>query len=259
MKKVTILVAAGLILSGATVSIASAQSLDVDADVGVSVDAGAAGMQADTDARVRGSAQHDDSSDDKDSKKSGMEKDDNMNDDMNDDSIKAENDASVDMEARSSADDVDDDGDDMTRGEISATEHRSAVATFVRSLLDIADREHGGSGAEVRAIAHEEDETGSTTVEAMAKVEGRGSLRTFLFGSDYKNLGVIRAGIATTSAHIDQLIRMRDAATSASEKAELSAHIDTLASTRTKLDAYVMAHEDVFSVFGWFVRLFGNE
>jgi hypothetical protein len=251
MKKVTTLVAAGLILSGATVSIASAQSLGVDADV--SAGAGAAGMRADTDVHARGDAQRDTDGDDKASKKPDQKQD----DDMNDDSIETEDDASVDMEARSTADD-DDDGDEMTRGEISAAEHRSDVAAFVRSLLDVADREHGGIGAQVRAIAHEEDETGSTTAEAMTKVEERGSLRTFLFGSDYKNLGVIRSGIATTSAHIEQLTRMRDAATSASEKAELSAHIDVLASARAELDAYVTAHEEVFSIFGWFVRLFGD-
>lgn len=253
MKKVTTLVAAGLILSGATVSIASAQSLGVDADV--SAGAGTAGMRVDTDVHARGSAQRDDNGDDKSSKKPDQDRD----DDMNDDSIETEDDASVDMKASSTDDDTDDDGDEMTHGEMSAVEHRSDVAAFVRSLLDVADREHGGIGAQVRAIAHEEDETGSTTVEAMTKVEERGSLRTFLFGSDYKNLGVIRSGIATTSAHIEQLTRMRDAATSASAKAELSAHIDALASARAKLDAYVMAHEDVFSVFGWFVRLFGNE
>lgn len=257
MKKVTTLVAAGLILSGATVSIASAQSLGVDADVnvGVSVDDGAASMRADTDMHARGSAQRDDNGDDNSSKKSDQDRD----NDMNDDRIGTEDDASVDMDANA-ADDADDDSDDdATRGETTSAEHRSAVAAFVQSLLGVADREQGGIGAQVRAIAHEEDETGSTTVEAMTKVEDRGSLRTFLFGSDYKNLGVIRSGIATTSVHIEQLTRMRDAATSASEKAELSVHIDALASARAKLDAYVMAHEDVFSVFGWFVRLFGNE
>lgn len=257
MKKVTTLVAAGLILSGATVSIASAQSFGVDADV--SAGAGAAGMQVDTDVHARGNAQRDD--DDKASKKSDQDRD----DDMNDDSIEIEDDDSVAIEASSTADDTDDtdddgdDADEMARGEMSAAEHRSEVAAFVHSLLDVADREHGGIGVQVRAIAHEEDETGSTTAEAMTKVEERGSLRTFLFGSDYKNLGVIRSGIATTSAHIEQLTRMRDAATSASAQAELSAHIDALASARAKLDAYVTAHEDVFSVFGWFVRLFGNE
>ena len=139
-----------------------------------------------------------------------------------------------------------------------AAEHRSAVSTFVHSLLDIADRD-GGIGSDVRAVAHSEDEAAGASVEAMAKVESRNALVTLLFGADIKNLGVLRSALATTSANIAQLKRALVKSTDASVKASLSAQISALESAQARTTAFISAHEDVFSVFGWFTRLFGTK
>lgn len=137
----------------------------------------------------------------------------------------------------------------------SSTNHRSVVATFVRSLLDVADREDG-IGAEVRAVAHSQNDSATTTAFAMAKVDDRGSVKTFFLGSDYRDLGIIRSELATTSNNIARLKAVLNDTTNVSDRAELSAQIQVLENQQVKINAYVNAHENTFSLFGWFMRMF---
>ncbi len=142
-----------------------------------------------------------------------------------------------------------------TNGELMSETHRSTVATFVRSLLAVADRE-GGIGTQVRAVAQSQNNSASTTATAMTKIEGRGSFHTFFAGNDYKNLGVIRSEIATTSANIAKLKTLLSQTTSDADRAELNVQIKALEDEQVKIEAYVKANEDKFSLFGWFNRLF---
>lgn len=143
---------------------------------------------------------------------------------------------------------------EQDHGTSMSEEHRSVVATFVKSLLSVADREEG-IGSEVRTVAHTQNDAASTTATAIVKVEERGSIRTFLFGSDYKNLGVIRSALATTSANIAHLKALLGRAESPADTAELTLQIKALESEQGKVSAYVTAHEDTFSLFGWFTKL----
>ena len=147
--------------------------------------------------------------------------------------------------------------DENTNGKFTSEEHRSAVASFVESLLNVADRE-GGIGEQVREIAKEQNDSATTTASAMEKVEERGSLRTFFFGSDYKNLGVIRSELATTTNNISRLKSLLDKTTNVADKVELNAQIQVLEDEQVKVNVYVSTHENVFSLFGWFVKLFAK-
>lgn len=140
-------------------------------------------------------------------------------------------------------------------GNATSTEHRSAVSAFVKSLLLVADRD-GGIGPQVRIIAKEQNDAASSTAEAITKVEDRGSVRKFFFGSDYKNLGVIRSELATTDKNIARLSALANVETDVLIKAELETQIDVLKDEQVKLNAYIEDHEDGFSLFGWFVKMF---
>lgn len=142
-----------------------------------------------------------------------------------------------------------------TRREISAGEHKSEVASFVRSLLLAADRD-GGIGEEVRIVARLQEKSASSTEEAILKVKSREGIRTFLIGSDYKNLGRIRAELATTTANIAKLERLMNEAQTVEAKAELEAQIKALEDSQAKVKAFVEARENTFSVFGWAAKLF---
>ncbi len=143
------------------------------------------------------------------------------------------------------------------QGKLMSETHRSAVATFVKSLLNLVDRE-GGIGTEVREIAKSQNDSATTTASAIKKVENRGSIRTFFFGSDYKNLGIIRSEITTTSNNIARLKSLLDRTTNNTDRVELNVQIQALESEQIKLDAYVTARENTFSLFGWFTRLFAK-
>lgn len=144
-----------------------------------------------------------------------------------------------------------------TQGIVTAEAHQSVVASFVHSLLDVADRE-SGIGAQVRVIAQEQSDSEATTSEAIAIIDGRSALKTFLIGSDYRNLGALRSHLAVTEKHIAALKILSEKAVNASDRTELDAQIKTLEDEQVKLDAFVTAHETRFSLFGWFTKFFVN-
>ncbi len=91
-----------------------------------------------------------------------------------------------------------------TTGQSMADEHRGQVATFVQNLLKTADKNQGGVGDQIRAVAKEQGDSETTTTEAVKQIESRGKLKTFLIGTDYKNIGVIRSEIVKTQNRIDK-------------------------------------------------------
>jgi hypothetical protein len=131
------------------------------------------------------------------------------------------------------------------------------VATFVQNLLDVANRE-GGIGAQVRVIAQEQNDSASTSARAITNVENKGKFSTFFFGSDYTSLGQLRSEMVTTQNNIDQLKNLLSKVTSDANKAELSAQITVLENSQVQTDAFVKAHENSFSLFGWFARWFAK-
>ncbi len=135
-----------------------------------------------------------------------------------------------------------------------ADEHRSAVALFVQNLLKIADRD-GGIGEQVREVAKEQNDSGTSTEESIKKLETRSRLKTFLIGTDYKNLGAIRSELAKTEKRIERLNELASSTWSTRMKTDLDEQVKLLQEEKAKLDAFVKANESRFSLFGWFVRL----
>ncbi len=147
--------------------------------------------------------------------------------------------------------------DDKKDGDLNGESHRSTVASFVQSLLSIANRE-GGIGSEVRTIAKAQNDSASTSAKAITETNDRGGFRTFLFGTDYKNLGILRSEMITTDNNILKLKNLLDRAVDASDKIELSAQIKVLENTQIKIAAFIKAHEDSFSLLGWLVKPFSK-
>ena len=134
-------------------------------------------------------------------------------------------------------------------------EHRSGIAAQVEALLSVADRD-GGIGKEVSVVAHEVASTSQSTEAAKAEVESRPGWLTFLFGSDYGNLGTLRSDIVKTHNQIERLSAARDRTTDASVKAELAVEIAALQASASTTATFVSENESQFSLFGWLVRLF---
>lgn len=191
--------------------------------------------------------------------------DDNATDDDNDAISEIENEddnaTSDDRNATNENENEDHDENDnsaTSTGREKSEEHRSTVANFVRGLLDIADREEDGIGEEVRVVAREQGDSASTTVQAIEKVEKRGKIRTFLFGSDYENLGTLRSEIVKTRNRISQLSQLVESIQQVADKTELQTQIQTLEQEQTKLENFVNQNENKISLFGWLVKFFSK-
>lgn len=139
----------------------------------------------------------------------------------------------------------------MGQGEM----HRSAVAQFVQTLLDVADK-MGDLGDEVRTIAQEQANSSEKVSEAAENVARREWITTFLIGSDYKNLGMIRSELSTTENRIERLTREMERMASSTEKTAILSEIQTLRDEQSEIEAFVEENENKFSIFGWAVRLF---
>lgn len=154
------------------------------------------------------------------------------------------------------SDDVDT-GDDENDVEDEGERHRSVVADIVHSLTALADRD-GGIGEEVRKVAQEQASSSEHISEAMARIEARSALMTFLFGADFRNIGELRSELATTQNHIEQLTKVKSEAVSADVKVGIDTQISALKKANADASAFVEAHADTFSIFGWFAKLFGR-
>jgi len=138
-----------------------------------------------------------------------------------------------------------------------AEEHRSRVSTFVHSLLSVADRD-AGIGAEVRAVAQAQNDSASSTAKAIAKLENRSKLATFLFGTDWKNVGMLRSEITRTDKDIARLEAASQKTTDAEVRTDLEVQIQALKAEHATLEAFVAARESSFSLFGWFTKMFAS-
>ena len=143
-------------------------------------------------------------------------------------------------------------------GKANGVEHRSVVATFVQGLLDVADKEQGGIGDQVKVIANEQNDSKDNVADAIDKVQNRSKVKTFLIGTDYKNIGQLRSEMVKTGNQIDQLKRLLDKTTNAESKTALQAQIQALEQEQQKINDFLKANESKFSLFGWFIKLFNK-
>jgi len=164
------------------------------------------------------------------------------------------------------ADDVVDDPDDEDAGPVTnatgknlgqetAALHRSIVASFVQSLLAVAEQD-SAIGPQVKVIAQQQNQDEAVTDEALQSVETRGKIKTFLVGSDYKNLGALRSQYVHTRNRIRQLTRLMNDTQDETVKATLATQIQTLNTDMTNLNKFITDNENQFSLFGWFFKLF---
>ncbi|MFH1346860.1 MAG: hypothetical protein ABIH10_01270 [Spirochaetota bacterium] len=141
------------------------------------------------------------------------------------------------------------------REQINVEEHRSAVSNFVQSLLSVADGNEG-IGQQVMVIAQQQNQSASTTIQAMEKVQTRSKIKTFFLGSDYKNLGTLRSEMVQTDNRLEQLNELVENTQNEGDKTELQNQIQTLEQEQEKIESFVKTNETKFSLFGWFTKLF---
>ncbi len=141
------------------------------------------------------------------------------------------------------------------RGTTTAELHRSEVAKFVQTLLFSSTR-LGGIGEQVRLIAQEQASSTERTVTAIEKIEQRSNFKTFIIGTDYKNLGVIRSELVTMQNRIQRLSTEAERMASSTDKNTIIQEVVVLGEERLKLETFVKNNENIFSLFGWVRKIF---
>ncbi len=134
-------------------------------------------------------------------------------------------------------------------------EHRDSVANVVQELRKVAGQETN-LGQEISKIAKEQEDSSKEDETAMDQVESVGKFRVLFFGTDYKNLGILRSNLVKTQNAIERLTKAMEQSTDAIVKAELQKQIDALKAIETKAQTFIKDHESQFSFLGWLVRLF---
>lgn len=144
---------------------------------------------------------------------------------------------------------------DNERGGMMSESHRSVMASFVKSLLADSERD-GGIGEEVRAVAQSQQEAASTTVDAIAHMENRNAMMSFFLGTDWRSVGMLRSQIAKNEADLARLQAAIASSTDAGVKANLEAQVTVLSAEQNRIQAFIDAHANRFSLFGWLTKLF---
>lgn len=146
----------------------------------------------------------------------------------------------------------------QNKGQTNAQQHRSTVANFVQELLQVAERQEGGIGEQVRVVAQQQNQSAITTIQAMEKVQTRNKIRIFLFGSDYKNLGALRSEVVHTRNRIEQLNRIMADIENEGDRTEFQNQIQTLEQEQLRIENFIKTEEGKFSLFGWLIKLFNR-
>jgi len=136
--------------------------------------------------------------------------------------------------------------------------HRSVVANFVQTLLQVASRQEGGIGEQVRVVAQEQNQNKEKTADQIEAIEKRNKIKTFLIGTDYKNVGALRSEMVQTRNRLEKLNRLTEQTTNAADKTELQNQIQTLEEEQTKIETLLKKAEGKFSLFGWLIKLFNR-
>jgi len=148
----------------------------------------------------------------------------------------------------------DDNNDDNKISE----EHRNTIADVVFKLKEAGDRDDEISD-EIKVIADDQATSSIKTEKAMKEIENRSAFKTFLFGTDYKNLGALRSEIVTTDNNIGRLKKASEKASDPAVKAELDTQIEALKNVQEKTDSFIKTNESKFALFGWLIRIFSGE
>lgn len=143
---------------------------------------------------------------------------------------------------------------ESVRGMLIAQSHRSTVASVVRSLIGIADRETNQRdlATRIRGIAKTLKAGEATTTTAIQRVSSRGAVKSFFAGSDRANLHILKEEIAKMQDTLIQLKSVSATATNDVDSALFIAHIQALEEDLQHTQDFVAAYEDAVGFFGWF-------
>jgi len=142
---------------------------------------------------------------------------------------------------------------------LNGSEHRANIANIVQTLIKVSDKEPGEVGDQVREMAREQNEAKERVAKAIDTIQDRNGIKTFLLGTDYKNVGEVRSEMIQTRNQIRKVEKLIDKTTDPTTKTTLQVQLTSLEAEQQKLETFLKTNESKFSLFGWFLRLFNRQ
>jgi len=138
-----------------------------------------------------------------------------------------------------------------------ARNHMNIVAKTVENLLAAADRmEDPGIGEEVREVAKHHGQSSEKIAEKQDQINQRSGVVKFFIGPDYASLDEIQQQMEQIRNQVRELNQIRTQLQNEGEEQELQNQIQILELQLQSLQSYVDSEEQVFSLFGWLLKLF---
>ncbi len=151
---------------------------------------------------------------------------------------------------------------DKAKGETNAQIHREKIKEVVQNLEQVANQEeeagHGELRDQVAQVIQEQQQTQEQTAAAIGQVEKRGKIKTFLVGTDYKNLGQLRSSLVHNRNEIRKLTQTSAQVQSDESRALIEAQLAELMRERERIKAVITENQESFSLFGWVSRFLND-
>ena len=146
-----------------------------------------------------------------------------------------------------------DDDDDLFE------DHEEDSDDLFEDLDDVAEIESGdddGVSGKVRKVAAEHKAAAQTLKKSLEDIKDRKGLTAFLFGPDFSALDTLGAQVAAMNARAAALEAAAAQIADPTIRQILLTQADVLRSEVLKLQSYISAEDDQFSIFGALLRLF---
>ena len=151
---------------------------------------------------------------------------------------------------------------DETKGETNAKVHKEKTQEVVKNLEQVATQEELSGNTEtsnqIEAVVAEQEQAQEETAEAIEEIEGEGKIKTFLVGTDYKNLGQLRSSLVQNRNQIRKLTQTMTQNNVDGDATLLQQQLETLMQERERIKTVITTNESAFSLFGWVNRFLNN-
>lgn len=142
---------------------------------------------------------------------------------------------------------------------VKAQSHALKVKEIVTGIEEVALEEDEVGDEEVakelEGVAGDIENTAVDTTESIDELETRPAWKTFLLGTDYKNLGQLRSSLVHTDNSIRKITQTMARVEGDENDTALQERLGELNQERNRIVEMIKSEEDKFSLFGWLLRL----
>lgn len=147
-------------------------------------------------------------------------------------------------------------------GKTNAQVYKEQTGNVVKNLKQVAVEEkmvgNVAASRQIEQIASSQEQVQEENAEAIEQVEKKSKVKTFLFGTDYKNLGQLRSNLVHNRNEIRKMTQTMAMVNDAAEKQVLQEQLTTLMQERERIKTVISTNENQFSLLGWISRFLTN-